>query len=110
MRKANATLRKTLCEVANAAIKTNSQFKDKHKTLMIRRGYKRSVMAIAHKILRVIHYVFTHKQHYKDPGIDYTKLMVARNASRWIKALAKYDYPIVLSQRQTTKTKKILRA
>lgn len=102
MRKGNSVLKTTLCEVAGAAINTNSQFKDKYKTLTIRRGYKRSVMAIAHKMLRVVRHVLIHKKHYKDPGIDYEKLMVTRNAPRWIQQLSKYR-----DQLENTVTKKV---
>lgn len=91
-RKGNQAVRSLLCEIANAAIKTKSQFKDKYKTLVIRRGHKRSVVAIGHKILRVMCCVFTHKKYYKDPGINYEKLVVERNAPRWLRSLQKYAY------------------
>ncbi len=52
-RKGNKMIKTTLCEVANAAIKTKSQFKGKYQSLVIRRGHKRSLIAIAHKLIRV---------------------------------------------------------
>ena len=91
-RKGNQYLRRTLCETANAAIKTVSQFKDKYKTLTVRRGHKRSIIAIAHKILRVSYSLLKNNQPYQDPGVDYKELMVKRNAPRWVKALAEYGY------------------
>ncbi len=97
-RKGNSFIGTLLCEVANAAIKTNSQFKDKHKTLMIRRGYKRSVIAIGHKILRVIYCLFTTGKHYQDPGIDYKALVVKRNGPRWMKELANYGFAIAANK------------
>ena len=54
-RKGNKAIRSLLCEVANAAIKTKSQFQDKYRSLIIRRGHKRSIIAIAHKLNRVIY-------------------------------------------------------
>ena len=60
-RKGNSYIRSILCEIANAAIKTKSQFKDKYKTLVIRRGHKRAIVAIGHKLLRVICSLFTQK-------------------------------------------------
>lgn len=91
-RKGNAFLKAILCEIANAAIRTKSQFKDKYKALVIRRGYKRTIVAIGHKLLRVIWTLFVTKQPYRDPGINYEGLVVQRNASRWLKALTKYGY------------------
>jgi transposase len=91
-RKANTYVRSMMCEISNAAIKTKSQFKDKYKTLVIRKGHKKAIVAIGHKILRVIFNLFTQKKHYQDPGIDYGELQVSRNASRWLKALTQYGF------------------
>jgi transposase len=54
-RPGNRALRQILCEVANAACKTDSQFKGKYQALVIRRGHKRSIVAIGHKLLRVVY-------------------------------------------------------
>lgn len=91
-RKANTYVRSMLCEISNAAIKTKSQFKEKYQTLVIRKGHKKALVAIGHKILRVIFNLFTQKKHYQDPGIDYGELQVSRNASRWLKALTQYGF------------------
>jgi len=64
-RKGNTYLRSMLCEIANAAIRTKSQFKDKYKTLVIRRGHKRAIITIGHKLLRVIYCLFTRKKYYE---------------------------------------------
>jgi transposase len=91
-RKGNRTVRRILCEVANAARKTNSQFKGKYQSLVIRRGHKRSIIALGHKLLRVIYSMLKNNQPYKDPEIDYEALIVQRNSPRWLKALDKYGY------------------
>jgi len=91
-RKGNRVIRQLLCEIANAAIKTNSQFKGKYRALVIRRGHKRSIIAVGHKLLRVIYTVLKTQQPYRDPEIDYEALVIAKNAPRWLKALAKYGY------------------
>ncbi|MYN68479.1 MAG: hypothetical protein F4X11_26255 [Acidobacteria bacterium] len=44
--------------------------------------YKRAILATARKLLRVIHAVLRHDRPYTDPGIDYERLVVARNAPR----------------------------
>ena len=92
IRKGPKQLRSTLCQTANAAIKTNSQFKDKYKGLVIRKGHKKAIIAIGHKLLRVIYSLLKNNKPYKDPTIDYKELVVKKNASRWIKALEKFGY------------------
>jgi transposase len=91
-RPGNRALRQSLCEVANAACKTDSQFKGKYQALVIRRGPKRSIIAIGHKLLRVVYTVLKEQPPYRDPEIDYEALVVANNAPRWLKALKKYGY------------------
>lgn len=91
-RKGPPVLRSTLCEVANSAIKTRSQFQGYYQGLVIRRGYKRAVFATGHKILRVVYKLLSTSKAYNDPKINYEELMVKRNAPRWIKALDKYGY------------------
>jgi hypothetical protein len=55
--------------LANAAIKTKSQFRDKYRGLVIRRGHKRSIIAIAHNLLRVIYTLQKRKEPHVDPAI-----------------------------------------
>lgn len=97
-RKGNRVLRQVLCEVANAACKTKSQFKGKYQALVGRRGHQRTIIALDHKILRVIYSVLHTEQPYRDPEIDYEALVVAKNAPRWLKALEKYGYLAKLRQ------------
>lgn len=91
-RNGNTFVRTIFCEVANAARKTKSQFKGKFDSLVGRRGYKRSIIALGHKILRVIYSLLKNNKPYKDPGIDYESLVVLRNAPRWLRALEKYGF------------------
>ena len=89
--KGSKQLRYLLCEAANAAAKTDCQFKHKYKSLMIRRGHKKAVVAVGHKMLRVIFSRLKEKEVYHDPEISYEALMVKKNAPRWIKMLMKYE-------------------
>ena len=97
-RKGNKMIKTTLCEVANAAIKTKSQFKGKYQSLVIRRGHKRSLIAIAHKLIRVIYTLLKKRQPYIDPDTDYEGLMVRKNASRWLNKLEEYGYLELVQQ------------
>jgi len=91
-RKGNRSVRRILCEVSNAARKTNSQFKGKYQGLVIRRGHKRTIIALGHKMLRIIYSLLKNNQPYHDPEIDYEALVVHRNAPRWLQALKKFGY------------------
>ncbi|WP_133309584.1 IS110 family transposase [Parashewanella spongiae] len=91
MRKGNKMVKTLLCEVANAAVKTKSQFKGKYQGLVIRRGHKRSIIAIAHKLLRIIYTVLSRRKAYFDPDINYEELMVRRNSPRWLQMMVKYN-------------------
>lgn len=90
--KGNQHIRTLLCEIANAAIKTDSQFKGFYKGLVIRRGHKRSIVAVGHKILKIVYIMLRDKVPYKDPETDYEEMLIKKNAPRWIAALKKYGY------------------
>lgn len=92
IRRGNAWLRRLLCEFAQAAARTRCAFKAKFESLNIRKGYKKSIVALAHKMLRTIYAMLTNGTHYLDKEIDYEALNVQRNAPRWIKMLRKYGF------------------
>lgn len=92
VRKGNLYVRRLLCEFAHAASRTTSVFKSKFQSLVVRRGYKRAIIAIGHKILRTIFFMLKRREHYRDFATDYEALSVQRNAPRWIKALTKFGF------------------
>ena len=92
VRKGNLYVRRLLCEFAHAASRTTSMFKSKFQSLVVRRGYKRAIIAIGHKILRTIFFMIKRREHYRDSATDYEALSVQRNAPRWIKALTKFGF------------------
>jgi len=92
VRKGNLYVRRLLCEFAHAASRTTSAFKLKFQSLVVRRGYKRAIIAIGHKILRTIFFMLKRREHYRDSATDYEALSVQRNAPRWIKALTKFGF------------------
>ena len=77
--------------MANSAVKTNSQFKGKYQSIVMRRGHKRAIVAIGHKLMGVVFSVMKNGRPYRDPGINYEEIMVKKNASRWIRMLKKYQ-------------------
>jgi len=92
VRKGNLYVRRLLCEFAHAASRTTSVFKSKFQALTIRRGHKRAIIAIAHKLLRTIFFMLKRREHYRDSATDYEALSVQRNAPRWIKALTRFGF------------------
>ncbi len=92
VRKGNLYVRRLLCEFAHAASRTMSGFKSKFQAIFVRRGYKRAIIAIGHKILRTIFFMLKRREHYRDSATDYEALSVQRNAPRWIKALTKFGF------------------
>lgn len=91
-RKGSQMVRTLLIEAALSARRTKSAFRTKYDALVGRRGHKRTIVALAHKLLRTIYFVLARRQPYRDPGIDYEALTVAKHAPRWIKALKKFGY------------------
>ena len=81
-----------LIECAHAAARThNCQFQAFHQALTKRRGYKRAIVATAHKLLRCIFAVLRDRTPYRDPATDYEALLVQRNAPRWLRKLHQFD-------------------
>ena len=86
IRKGNYYLRRILCECASAGVKTKgTTFQSKFRALRIRKNYKQALIAIVHKIVKVIFVMLKKRQCYIDPQIDYEKESADKNARRWIK-------------------------
>ena len=91
-RKGNAWVRRLLCEFAQAAARSRCAFNDKFTALSIRKGHKKSIVALAHKILRTLFAILKNNEPYRDKVVDYEALSVQRNAPRWIKMLVKHGF------------------
>jgi len=92
IRRGNPWVRRLLCEFAQAAARTRCGLKAKFESLMIRKGYKKAIVALAHKMLRILYAMLSSRTHYQDSTIDYEALTVARNAPRWLKMLRKHGF------------------
>ncbi len=91
-RKGNAWVRRLLCEFAQAAARSRCALKDKFAALSIRKGHKKSIVALAHKMLRIVFAVLKSNLPYRDRLVDYEALSVQRNAPRWMKMLIKHGF------------------
>jgi transposase len=65
-------LKEILVEVAWAAVKVNgSYYKDKYYRLKARRGAKRAIIGIAHRVLKAIFHIIKHEKHFHELGEEY---------------------------------------
>ena len=92
IRKGNPYVWRLLCEFVHAASRTQSVFTSKFQSLIVRRGYKRTIVARGHKILRTIFFMLKRHDYYRDSATDYEALAVRLNAPRWIRALKKFGF------------------
>ncbi len=83
----NSVIRCILCECANAARMTKSTLAAKYRSLMVRKSHKKAIIAVAHKMIRLIYLMLSRRQPYIDQAIDYAAMSAKKNAPRWIKQL-----------------------
>jgi hypothetical protein len=83
----NNVVRFILCECANAARTTKSTLASKYRSLKVRKSHKKTIVAIAHKMIGLIYILLSRRQPYIDPAIDHAALSAKKNAPRWIKQL-----------------------
>lgn len=70
-RKGNVHLTVALVEAAQSAIKVKGYLRDKFHKLKVRRGYKRAIFAIAHKILIAAYRILRDRVPFRDLGETY---------------------------------------
>ena len=92
VKKGNPYVRRLLCEFAHAASRTQCAFRSKFQSLVVRRGHKRAIIALAHKLLRTVFFMLVRGEHYRDSATDYEALCAKRNAPRWIKKLSRFGF------------------
>lgn len=99
-RHGNSIIRFILCECANAARMTRSTLAAKYRSLMVRKSHKKAIVAVAHKMIRLIFVLLTRRQAYIDQSIDYAAMSATKNAPRWIrqlKMIGKWPHPKAVS-------------
>jgi hypothetical protein len=60
-----------MCECAEAAAKTDSQLRKKFEMLNSRIGYRKAIIGLAHKMMKIVFVVIKNKDVYKDYKFDY---------------------------------------
>ena len=83
----NASIRFILCECAYAVRNTKRTLAAKYRRLILRKSHKKAIIAIAHKMIRLIFLMLSRRQPYIDQGSNYAAMSAKKNAPRWIKQL-----------------------
>lgn len=100
--KGNVYLKTALVEAANAAARAKGTYlRDKFYRLKARRGYKRAVVAIAHKILVSIFHMFSQSVSYNDLGDLYLDKLNTHHVTRnLVRRLERLGYSVTLTPQQ----------
>lgn len=70
--KGNVWLRSTLIQAAHAAVRSKGTYLAAfYGRLVARRGKKKAIVAVAHKLLTIAYTLLTKREHYREPGVDY---------------------------------------
>jgi transposase len=99
--KGNVYLKTALVEAANAAARAKGTYlRDKFFRLKARRGYKRAVVAVAHKILVAIYHIFSHHVCYNELGDLYLDKLNKHHLTRnLVHRLERLGYTVILEQK-----------
>ncbi|SRR6266404_365929 len=99
--KGNAYLKTALVEAANAAARAKGTYlRDKFYRLKARRGYKRAVVAVAHKILGAIYHMLSRDVSYNDLGDLYLDKLNKHHLTRnLVHRLERLGYTVILEQK-----------
>jgi transposase len=100
--KGNVYLKTALVEAAHAAARTKGTYlRDKFYRLKARRGYKRAVVAIGHKILVSIYHMISQNVSYNDLGDLYLDKLNKNHLTRnLVHRLERLGYSVTLSLQQ----------
>lgn len=93
-------LKATLTESSWAASRTkNCYLKAKYHSLVGRRGKKRALIAVGHKMLVMIYHILKHKIPYKERGIDYLdKRRKDKITKSYIKRLTALGFEVTIKE------------
>jgi transposase len=101
-RKGNRWLRRTLNQAAWAAARTkNTYFAARFHRLAAKRGSKRAIVAIGHKILVLAHYLLQHDCPYRELGANYyQRLRVPSLSQTLVRRLQHLGFQVTLTPTQ----------
>jgi transposase len=93
--KGNRTMRRLLCQAANAAMKSKgSIFQDQYRRLVPRLGHFKAIWAIAHKLCRIIWKVLHDGVKYEERGHTPDAQTIRRRIGKLLRQLRALGYPL----------------
>jgi transposase len=97
--KGNIWLRRALCEAAWAASRTKDTYlAAQYKHLIVRKGKKKTIVAVAHSMLRIAYYLLSRQCPYAELGADFfDRQNPDAVRSRLVKKLASLGYQVTLT-------------
>ena len=100
--KGSRALKNILVQSAWAASRTeNTYLGAKYNSLVDRRGKKRALIAVAHKILQIVYFIIKDKQPYKELGGNYLELRKETTIVKGLtKRLRKLGYKVELQKEE----------
>ena len=85
-----------LVEAAWAAVKKKGSFyREKFQRLRVRRGAKKAMVAIAHKILKAVFYIIKEGQRYRELGEFYFKQQNEKRLPKLIRQIEKLGMKVI---------------
>ena len=87
-RKGNKYLRRILIECAQALCRSKSSLGSKALENCSRLGWKKGIVATAHKLARIIYAIINNCVEYRDDNIDYEQMLTCRRVERNIRKIA----------------------
>ena len=94
----NSWLRSSLVQAAHAAVRVkDSYFAQVYRRLVARRGVKKAIMAVAHRILIAVYYILLRHEAYRAPGASPSdEERKGQALNRMLRQIAKLGYTVRL--------------
>jgi transposase len=98
--KGNRWLRQALIEAASAAARSKKTYLGAYfQRLRKRMGYKKAIVALAHRILVIIYHLLHEQQPYHELGPEHLQEQTAEASKRWaLRRLEQLGYQVTLQQ------------
>jgi len=90
-----------LVQFAWAATRTKGTYlRSKYDSLVVRRGKKRALIAVGHKILIATYFILKDKVEYKELGYEYLQnIKKDKKINRYIKSLKELGYEVAIKKK-----------
>jgi transposase len=88
--KGNKNVCTYLVECSQAGVKTNCALRDKFLTKVGKLRYKKAIIMIAHKMLKIMYCIISRGTVYEDSTVDYAALALKQYKARWMRQLSWY--------------------